>query len=238
MRIDARGVFEYNSAAFHFRLVHCGRSGRKAKTESLRSNCCSKAPAKARGRSRAATARGCASAFPDFEARMNFFETGSDKALSNRDPRWQWVDVPEIVDQVCRSLAERADKQGVDTVTDVPCHLPILADREMLAAALTQLMTNALDAMPGGGRMVITSYFGPGRFELEVADTGVGLSDHVRSRVFEPHFTTKAGKAGMGLALVKRIAKALGGDVVAMNCPEGGAAFTLRLPKRAYATAA
>jgi signal transduction histidine kinase len=92
--------------------------------------------------------------------------------------------------------------------------------------------------MPQGGRLVVTSFIGPRGLELEVADSGSGLSDEARRRAFEPFFTTKSGAQGLGLAIVGRIAQVHGGDVTAANCPEGGAAFTLRFPPRAAKSAA
>ncbi len=108
----------------------------------------------------------------------------------------------------------------------------------MLRCALVNLALNSLEAMPEGGRLVVTSYIGRGGVELEVADSGPGLSEEARRRAFEPFFTTKRDGAGLGLAVVHRIAEAHGGDVRAMNCPEGGAAFTLRFPERAREAAA
>jgi signal transduction histidine kinase len=57
-------------------------------------------------------------------------------------------------------------------------------------------------------------------------------------RAFEPFFTTKRGGTGLGLAIVYRVAEVHGGEVTATNCPEGGAAFTLRIPRPAMEVAA
>jgi signal transduction histidine kinase len=67
---------------------------------------------------------------------------------------------------------------------------------------------------------------------LEVADTGAGLGDEVKRRAFEPFFSTKSHGTGLGLAIVERIAEAHGGECLAQNCPDGGAAFTLRFPRK------
>ena len=74
--------------------------------------------------------------------------------------------------------------------------------------------------------------------ELEIADSGPGILDDDGPRLFEPFFTTKSGGTGLGLAIVERIAAAHGGDVSASNCPQGGAAFTIRLPFRRMEAAA
>jgi signal transduction histidine kinase len=157
---------------------------------------------------------------------------------SDRDPNLQWVNLRALIDDVCESLSPRLAANDIETVTDVPRQLGVLADRNMLRSAILNLALNALDVMPDGGRLVVTSYTGRGGVELEIADSGPGLSEEARRRLFEPFFTTKSGGAGLGLAVVHRIAEAHGGDVVAANCPEGGAAFTLRFPQRAQQAAA
>jgi signal transduction histidine kinase len=157
---------------------------------------------------------------------------------SDRDPKLQWVNVRQVVDDVCASLAPQLSAQDIEIVTDVPRNLGVSADRNMLRCAILNLTLNALDAMPDGGRLVVTSFIGRNGLELEVADSGPGLSDEARRRAFEPFFTTKSGGTGLGLAIVYRIAEVHGGDVLATNCPEGGAAFTLRFPQRAREAAA
>jgi signal transduction histidine kinase len=155
-----------------------------------------------------------------------------------RQPKPMPIDVRHLVDEVCAPFAPRLASAGIQNTIDVPPRLCVWADPEMLRQALTHLVTNAVEAMPSGGNLVITSYFGRGLLELEVADSGGGLSDEGRARAFEPCYTTKRHAAGMGLALVRRIAQAHGGDVTAANCPEGGAAFTLRIPAGARQAAA
>ena len=92
--------------------------------------------------------------------------------------------------------------------------------------------------MPEGGDLVITSYDGVRGFELEVADSGPGLSDEDKRRVFEPFYTTKQNGTGLGLAVVYHVAEAHGGTVTAANCPEGGAAFTIKFPRKQMRAAA
>jgi signal transduction histidine kinase len=152
---------------------------------------------------------------------------------SGRKPKLQWVNVRQVVDSACALCRSQVHAQRVEIVMDVPSQLGVLADRDMLGSAILNLIANALDAMPRGGRLVITSFIGRAGFELEVADSGPGLSEEVFEQVFEPFFTTKNEGTGLGLAIVNRVAEMHGGEVRAANCPEGGAAFTLRLPQRA-----
>jgi two-component system sensor histidine kinase HydH len=108
----------------------------------------------------------------------------------------------------------------------------------MIRRAVLNLVLNAIDAMRNGGTLVITSYDSARGFELEVADSGPGLSAEDQRRVFEPFYTTKQHGTGLGLAVVYHVAEAHGGTVTAMNCPEGGAAFTLKIPRRSMRAAA
>lgn len=157
---------------------------------------------------------------------------------SQRDPRWRNFDLRRMVQDVCDSLAPQFAAQEIDVQVDSPPSLAVAADADMLRRAVLNLLLNALDAMPDGGELVITVWRGPGTIELEVADSGPGLDDEARQRAFEPFFTTKSGGTGLGLAIVHRIAEAHGGQVTATNCPEGGAAFTLRIPRRSMEKAA
>ena len=150
---------------------------------------------------------------------------------SDRDPQLCTFLLRKLVEDVCASLAPQLVAQAIRRVIDVPKDLLVTADQEMLRRAVLNLALNALDAMPDGGTLTVTFVSTPQGLELEIADSGVGLSDHARTRAFEPFFTTKRGGTGLGLAIVYRIAESHGGDVTALNCPEGGAAFTLRIPQ-------
>ncbi len=155
---------------------------------------------------------------------------------SDRDPQLNTFFLRKLIEDVCASLAPQLAAQAIKHVIDVPVELTVTADQEMFRRAVLNLALNALDAMPDGGTLTVTSVSTPRGLELEVADSGSGLSDDAKARAFEPFFTTKCGGTGLGLAIVYRIAQVHGGDVMALNCPEGGAAFTLRIPQSQAAT--
>jgi two-component system sensor histidine kinase HydH len=157
---------------------------------------------------------------------------------SRRDPSWQVFRLEPLVREVCDAIAPQLAAQGVHAELDLPPQLTVLADRDMLRRATRNLVLNALDAMPQGGELAVTGTAGPHGIELEIADSGPGIRDEDGPRLFEPFFTTKSGGAGWGLAIVQRIAAAHGGDVSVRNCPQGGAAFTIRLPYRSTEAAA
>ena len=151
---------------------------------------------------------------------------------------WGTFPLRELVEEVCRPQASRLSAQAIQTVIDIPSDQTITADRELMRRAVRNLVLNAVDAMPKGGSLVATSVAGPNAIELEIADTGAALSDEERHQAFELLPSAQRGGTGWGLAVVHRIAELHGGSVTAANCPEGGVAFTLRLPHRAALEAA
>lgn len=149
---------------------------------------------------------------------------------ADREPARQDVNVRRFVTELCDVLAPQFEAQRIRHRLDIAPSATVSADPNMLRRALLNLVMNALDAMPTGGELVITAVTNQRGFEVEVADSGPGISEQLRDRMFEPFFTTKSEGTGLGLAIVQRIAEAHDGELEVANCPEGGAAFTLRLP--------
>jgi signal transduction histidine kinase len=171
--------------------------------------------------------------------------TAADAAVSDvlqlaRDdePRMAPVPLGPLLDEIHSALSGQMRRQGVRLSVDAPAHGVVTADREMLRRAVIDLELNALDAMPEGGELVVTVYCGHSAVDIEIADSGEGLSDENLARAGQLFHTTKNHGAGLGLAVVRRIAQAHQGRLRACNCPEGGAAFTLSLPRRAMEAAA
>lgn len=151
---------------------------------------------------------------------------------AHRQPQPSSFLVGSLIEEIVESLAPQLEAQAIDVDLDVPPNSVLSGDREMIRRAVLNLVLNALDAMPDGGELVITSYDGASGFELEIADSGPGVPEQHRRRLFEPFFSTKGTGTGLGLAIVEHIAAAHGGSVSVTNCPEGGAAFTLHFPRQ------
>jgi signal transduction histidine kinase len=115
---------------------------------------------------------------------------------------------------------------------DVDAEHLVQADPPLVRRVLATLLDNAIEAAGETGEVVITSVQYADAIEIEVADSGPGLSSHARAWLFEPGFTTKPDGSGVALAAARQLTGQLGGSIDAINCPEGGTAFTLRLPRR------
>lgn len=144
---------------------------------------------------------------------------------------------PVLVDvnAVVQSSAELIEKSASRASTRIEMRLgqdvpQALADPVQLHQALVNLVLNAVQAMPDGGVVVVSTSATPSTVTITVRDHGPGLPNGPLERIFEPFFTTKAGGTGLGLAVTKQIALAHGGDIQAENAADGGAVFRLILP--------
>jgi PAS domain S-box-containing protein len=158
------------------------------------------------------------------------------------------INVNELVDETVGLLRRLLGEDIEVSLTLASSLWPIVADPAQLAASLTNLATNARDAMPRGGRLLIKTgnarldsdyaaahgELTPGDFVMiEVTDTGFGMSSETMSRIFEPFFTTKeAGKGtGLGLSMVFGFSKQSGGHVNVYSEVGIGTSFRLYLPR-------
>ena len=147
------------------------------------------------------------------------------------------LDLNEVISNTTDML-RRLIGEDVDLVSELSPHLDsVRADRAQVEQVIVNLVVNARDAMPHGGRITLTTAnvrIEPGDYvSFTVRDTGVGISPEVRARLFEPFYTTKGpGKGtGLGLATVYGIVKQAGGHVRVESEPGRGALFEVLLPR-------
>jgi two-component system, cell cycle sensor histidine kinase and response regulator CckA len=130
-----------------------------------------------------------------------------------------------------RPLLERMLRPLVAFEIAVPAGLPELSfERDQLEQVVVNLVANARDAMPVGGRLEIGASHVGGAVLVEVRDTGSGIDPGVLPRIFEPLFTTKGEGCGLGLALSRTIVEAHGGSITVESVPGEGTTFALVLP--------
>jgi signal transduction histidine kinase len=144
-------------------------------------------------------------------------------------PERRPTDLKPLLDAVLGLVRGRAEKQRVVTRLAAP-PLALTADAGQVQQVFVNLVLNALDAMPGGGHLTVTARTAGGWAEVEVADTGPGVSREMMARLFEPFASSKDTGLGLGLVISKRIVEDHGGTIGAANRPTGGASFFVRLP--------
>lgn len=140
------------------------------------------------------------------------------------------MSINEVVEQAIRNTTANAREKVMIAADFQEENMPIVGGSRLYQVCCN-LIRNALDAMPGGGRLAITTGLVDEDVVLRFADTGVGLPDDIGS-LFRPFFTTKKpGKGtGLGLAICKEFVEAMHGTISACNGPEGGAVFIVRIP--------
>jgi nitrogen fixation/metabolism regulation signal transduction histidine kinase len=135
--------------------------------------------------------------------------------------------VASVIDPYRLGLSDR-----VTIDVDVPETLPAVAvERTLIGRALTNLIENAVQAMPNGGALTVRAAAGDRDVTIEIADTGVGMDPVALTRAFEPYFSTKTGGSGLGLANAKRHIERHGGSIAMASTPGRGTRVTLVLPQ-------
>ena len=156
-------------------------------------------------------------------------------------PLLKEVQVNEIVQHIA-ALHEPALKNREHPVTidlKLAPALPMIdVDSELLHRALSNLVLNAMDAMPQGGAITINTQLRDDAVRIEVGDTGTGLTKEECERLFTPYYTTKQHGTGLGLAIVQSVVTDHGGTISVESTPGKGTTFIIDLPRRTAAAGA
>jgi signal transduction histidine kinase len=142
------------------------------------------------------------------------------------------IDLISLVEQTLSLVRGRAEKQHVlFNLIWPPGPIEIEADGEQLQQVLVNLVLNALDALPQGGKITIELRKpADGPVEVRVRDTGAGIAADVLPRMFQPFVSGKETGVGLGLVVSRRIIEDHGGVLVGSNHADGGAEFLFTLP--------
>jgi two-component system sensor histidine kinase CreC len=144
------------------------------------------------------------------------------------------IEVAALLSELVDGFRSAGLATGVELVV-VSAAGVVRGERELVREAVANLVQNALEFTPRGGRVTLASSTGGGQVEIAVEDTGPGVPDYALPRVFERFYSlerpaTGRKSTGLGLTLVAEIAHLHGGEAFLENRPEGGARATLRLP--------
>lgn len=137
------------------------------------------------------------------------------------------VDVGELVKN---SLGTFVSPEGVEVSLDMLEGVSVFVDPEKVERVFCNLIKNAFDAMPGGGRLVVSARRAGGFVVVKFVDSGVGMSEETLSKLWEPFFTTKAKGIGIGLPTCKRIIEAHGGRLEVKSVLNKGTVFEVYIP--------
>jgi signal transduction histidine kinase len=149
-------------------------------------------------------------------------------------PEFERIDARALVARVVSLYSTATDQSAApirfeSKIADVP--MPLMADPELMHRALSNLVLNAIDAMPDGGTLTLSAHPKDERVELRVADTGQGLTPEECERLFTPYYTTKQHGTGLGLAIVQSVVADHAGTIAVESRTSGGAAFIIMLPR-------
>ncbi len=145
------------------------------------------------------------------------------------------LDVNRIIDETLTGMEDELKTQGIEVEKSLDGNLPkIPCDYQEIKQVFINLITNARDAMEGGGRLTVKtapfSQEGRDYIGIEIGDTGGGIPSEVLHNIFNPFFTTKGWGTGLGLAICHRIVDGHGGVIEVNNDPGRGVTFTVKLP--------
>jgi len=134
--------------------------------------------------------------------------------------------VHDVVEPYRVGLEGRIEVQN-DVIAPLPA---VVVDRTLVARALANIVENSLHAMPGTGRIHLTSRVADGTVAIRIEDTGLGMDEDALGRVFEPYFSTKTTGTGLGLPIARRNIELSGGSIAVESEKGRGTVVTIRLP--------
>jgi signal transduction histidine kinase len=136
----------------------------------------------------------------------------------------------DVADLLAEAISVAPPPSGISIEQDDDQVPPIAADRDQIRQVVLNLLTNAYEAMPSGGRIRIGARVLDDAVEVAVSDTGVGMDEQTRGQVFEPFFSLKVKGTGLGLAVSKRIVEAHCGTLTMTSQQGQGCTAVMRLP--------
>jgi len=148
-----------------------------------------------------------------------------------KQPEFEQTDVNEAIESVLTLTAQEAKKSGIRTEKRLEASIGKRSlDAGLLKQAFLNLVLNAIQAMPDGGVLTVMSALRNDSVEVKIGDTGGGISEENRKKLFSPFFTTKKNGTGLGLAITYRIIENHRGSIEVRSEPGRGSTFTVKIP--------
>lgn len=140
------------------------------------------------------------------------------------------TDMEQFLDEVARFFKSSSDAKGVKFSTQIKGSVNLAIDQHQMQQALLNLLQNSLDATPAKGQIRLSSRILGNQYEICVADTGSGIPEENRKKIFDIYFTTKRDGTGMGLPIVNQIIQQHNGEIFVESNKKEGTVFRILLP--------
>lgn len=145
--------------------------------------------------------------------------------------RMEAADMNQMLEELLRFFKPQAESANVEVVQLLdPFVPPVAMDREQMRASVLNLLLNAVQAMPEGGRIAVRTRRVGENLVLDLIDTGSGIEEETAAQIFDPFFSTKRGGSGLGLPTTRKIIEAHGGTIRLQSELGRGTQFTIELP--------
>jgi len=141
-----------------------------------------------------------------------------------------YVDICEILNEIVSLLIPQAQLNGIQVELEVHSALPkIKVDRDKIKQAILNIMINGVEAMPDGGKLQVSVKRNGNEILISCQDTGPGIPDEIKDKIFDLFYTTKDGGTGIGLSFAQNIIQAHGGTI-RLEQSSRGSAFVIAIP--------
>ncbi|HHT9135802.1 MAG TPA: two-component system sensor histidine kinase NtrB [Candidatus Wunengus sp. YC60] len=141
-----------------------------------------------------------------------------------------YVDIYEILNEIVSLLMPQAQLNGIEVELEVQSVLPrIKVDRDKIKQAILNIMINGVEAMPDGGKLRVSAKRNENEILVSCQDTGTGIPDEIKDKIFDLFYTTKDGGTGIGLSFAQNIVQAHGG-MIRLEQSSQGSTFVIAIP--------
>nr|HDM59428.1 GAF domain-containing sensor histidine kinase [Bacillota bacterium] len=155
------------------------------------------------------------------------------KMTRDETPRYEPENINFIIMETLNLIASECEEKSIRVVKNLADDLPLmLLDRQKLKEVLINLLQNAIQSMPDGGTITVSSVHQDGNVQIAISDTGIGIKESEKEFIFNPFYTSSPGGTGLGLPLANRIVEAMSGNISMESKVGQGSTFRVTLPIR------